>query len=113
MSVPTLEFRDGALVLLDQRKLPHSVEWVRIETARECARAIREMVVRGVFAIGCAAAFGVALAARQPRSFDEQVAELRVARPTAVNLGWAIDRMLRVAPRSEEALLREARAILA
>src|SRR5438128_11086120 len=98
MSVPTLEFRDGALVLLDQRKLPNAVERVTVRSGRECAAAIREMVVRGAPAIGCAAAFGVALAARDPASFEASVAELRAARPTAVNLGWAIERMLRVSP---------------
>jgi methylthioribose-1-phosphate isomerase len=113
MSVKTLEFKDGALVLLDQRKLPHAVEWVTVRTARECAAAIRDMVVRGAPAIGCAAAYGVALAAREPATFDAEVAHLRAARPTAVNLGWAVDRMLRVPDRDATALLREADAIAA
>ena len=99
MSVPTLEFRGGALVLLDQRKMPQAVEWVEVRTARACAIAIREMVVRGAPAIGCAAAYGAALAASEaaasglPAAFEAGVAELRAARPTAVNLGWALDRL--------------------
>jgi len=64
MGFKTLEWREGALWLLDQRKLPGTVEHVRVRTASEAARAIREMVVRGAPAIGCAAAYGVALAAR-------------------------------------------------
>ena len=113
MSVSTLQWRDGALVLIDQRKLPHALEWVTVRTPRECAAAIREMVVRGAPAIGCAAAYGVALAARVPADFADAMIELRAARPTAVNLNWAIDRMLRVQPRTEAALLREAHTIAA
>src|SRR5712671_1538598 len=65
MAFRTLEWRDGALWLLDQRKLPGQVQEVRVRTASETARAIREMVVRGAPAIGCAAAYGLALAARE------------------------------------------------
>ena len=99
MSVPTLEFRGGALVLLDQRRLPQSVEWVTVRTAHDCAVAIRDMAVRGAPAIGCAAAYGAALAARaeadagEAGAFDRALAELRASRPTAVNLGWALDRL--------------------
>jgi methylthioribose-1-phosphate isomerase len=125
--IPTLEFRDGALVLLDQRKLPHAVEYLVVHSAGECAAAIREMVVRGAPAIGCAAAYGAALAARdaaesgEAERFARGVAELRASRPTAVNLAWALERISR---RSEElfaagaqpavvaeSLLEEARAI--
>jgi methylthioribose-1-phosphate isomerase len=102
MGFRTLEWRDGALWLLDQRKLPGSVENVRVQTAAEAARAIREMVVRGAPAIGCAAAYGVALAAREAgraadpdRAFASAVEALRAARPTAVNLRWALERLSR------------------
>src|SRR5205814_9319031 len=91
MGFRTLDWRDGALWLLDQRKLPASVEEVRVHSAAETARAIREMVVRGAPAIGCTAAYGVALAARDAvrssdpeRTFAAAVEELRAARPTAV-----------------------------
>jgi methylthioribose-1-phosphate isomerase len=129
MSVPTLEFREGALVLLDQRKLPQEVAWVTVRTAHECAVAIRDMVVRGAPAIGCAAAFGAALAARaaaesgDEAAYDRGAAELRASRPTAVNLGWALDRLgkKRDALRAQgasaaaiaSALLDEARAVTA
>ncbi|HMC34628.1 MAG TPA: S-methyl-5-thioribose-1-phosphate isomerase [Myxococcales bacterium] len=102
MGFRTLEWRDGALRLLDQRKLPGQVEEVRVRSASEAARAIREMVVRGAPAIGCAAAYGLALAAREAaqaadpeRAFLAAVEELRGARPTAVNLRWAIERLAR------------------
>jgi methylthioribose-1-phosphate isomerase len=102
MGFRTLEWRDDALWLLDQRKLPGQVEEVRVRSAAETARAIREMVVRGAPAIGCAAAYGLALAAREAaqaanpeRAFSAAVEELRAARPTAVNLRWALERLAR------------------
>src|SRR5437879_7741425 len=97
MGFKTLEWRDGELWLLDQRKLPGRTEEVRVRSAAETARAIREMVVRGAPAIGCAAAYGLALAAREAargrdpdRVFAQGADELRAARPTAVNLRWAL-----------------------
>ena len=83
------------VVLLDQRLLPLVEEEVECRTAAEVAHAIRTMVVRGAPAIGVAAAYGYALAVAQGE--DPVAAEqvLREARPTAVNLGWALDRMLR------------------
>jgi methylthioribose-1-phosphate isomerase len=130
MGFKTLEWRDGALWLLDQRKLPGRVEEVRAESAAEVARAIRDMVVRGAPAIGCAAAYGVALAAREAarspdpaRTFISTVEELYAARPTAVNLRWAIERLVTkyaelrgggASPdRAADALLEEAHAVLA
>jgi methylthioribose-1-phosphate isomerase len=106
MSFETLAWRDGALYLLDQRKLPAVHEMVRIDSAEACAEAIREMVVRGAPAIGDAAAYGLALAARdaaknldfraQQRSFEEAREKLRASRPTAVNLAWALGRLSRL-----------------
>ena len=100
MGFKTLEWREGELWLLDQRKLPGRVEEVRVQTAGEAARAIRDMVVRGAPAIGCAAAYGVALAAQEAartadpdRVFAAAVEQLRAARPTAVNLRWALERL--------------------
>ncbi|HYZ87997.1 MAG TPA: S-methyl-5-thioribose-1-phosphate isomerase [Myxococcales bacterium] len=130
MGFKTLEWRDGAVWLLDQRKLPGRVEEVRVRTGSEMARAIREMVVRGAPAIGCAAAYGVALAAREAaqspdpgRSFAAALEELRAARPTAVNLRWGIERLskkhadlLRSGASADlvvDALLEEAHAVLA
>jgi methylthioribose-1-phosphate isomerase len=103
MPFETLSFRDGALYLLDQRRLPFDRRMVRVDSAAACAQAIREMVVRGAPAIGCAAAYGLWMAARdaaregnaagQERVFLAGRDELRAARPTAVNLAWALDRL--------------------
>ena len=88
-----LRLEDDAVVLLDQRRLPGSVEEVRCGSAAEVAAAIRTMVVRGAPAIGVAAAYGYALAAAHGEDLDEADRVLRTSRPTAVNLMWALDRM--------------------
>ncbi len=86
----------GVLVLLDQRRLPEAEVYLRLKDAAEVAEAIREMAVRGAPAIGAAAAFGMALAAKKGQDLFEADALLRAARPTAVNLFWALDRMKRI-----------------
>ncbi len=100
--VETLRWHDHALELIDQRKLPGTVEYVRCASAQATAEAIRDMVVRGAPAIGCTAAYGVAVEAlrlqsESPGSFAEQlelgVQALQASRPTAVNLFWALSRM--------------------
>ena len=91
MSVEPIRWRGDRLQLLDQRRLPRDVVYVDCFTASDVARAIREMVVRGAPAIGVAAAFGMAIADDRASA----AAELKAARPTAVNLAWAVDRMLR------------------
>ena len=98
--VKTLEFKDGALHLLDQRLLPGQVTYAVARTSSETAAAIRAMAVRGAPAIGCAAAYGAALAAKEAvaasdpdATFEQAVRELREARPTAVNLRWALERL--------------------
>ncbi len=92
------------LKMIDQRLLPERLEVVSFDNYRDVAQAITDMVVRGAPAIGAAAAFGLALAAREsasssPRDLltDLQAAAslLRSARPTAVNLAWALDRVLK------------------
>ncbi|MSQ72118.1 MAG: S-methyl-5-thioribose-1-phosphate isomerase [Betaproteobacteria bacterium] len=100
--VLTLRWLGSALELIDQRHLPQRFDYVRCSTALEVAAAIRDMVVRGAPAIGCAAAFGVALeAARQAdaarpafdAALEQAFSVLAASRPTAVNLFWALDRM--------------------
>jgi methylthioribose-1-phosphate isomerase len=100
--VETLRWRAGRLELLDQRRLPARVEFVACSTAREVAEAIRGMVIRGAPAIGCAAAYGIALEATRlkdapPAAFasgmDRAFETLAASRPTAVNLFWALGRM--------------------
>lgn len=113
MSFRTLWFEDGALHLLDQRQLPARAEIVTVRSARETARSIRDMVVRGAPAIGCAAAYGMALAARAGEDFEEARQVLLQSRPTAVNLRWAVERLSAVRPRTFEALKAEADRVLA
>ena len=99
--VKAIDWRDGALFLLDQRLLPAAETWLRHGTAAEVAEAIRGMVVRGAPAIGIAAAYGVVLSVmhRLPAGGDWQAAVaaditlLANSRPTAVNLFWALNRM--------------------
>jgi methylthioribose-1-phosphate isomerase len=103
LRVATMRWDGEALALIDQRALPQRFEYVHCRSATETAEAIRDMVVRGAPAIGCAAAFGVAAEAKRaareasPAGFHAAVAQgfavLRASRPTAVNLFWALDRM--------------------
>jgi methylthioribose-1-phosphate isomerase len=103
-TVETLRLAGDTLELLDQRRLPAAVEWVRCSRAADTAEAIRAMVVRGAPAIGVTAAYGIALEARWLASSAEEFgsgleaafAALAASRPTAVNLFWALDRMRRV-----------------
>ncbi|MGH6636055.1 MAG: S-methyl-5-thioribose-1-phosphate isomerase [Gammaproteobacteria bacterium] len=101
-SVRAMHWLDDGLELLDQRKLPGEVCYLRLSTAGEVARAIADMVVRGAPAIGITAAYGVALAAREAyaqaavhwrEAVQPALEQLAQARPTAVNLRWALSRM--------------------
>ncbi len=88
-----LRWEDGALLVLDQRRLPAEEAWIRCETAQQAAACIRSLAVRGAPAIGLAAAYAMALAAGAGEDLDAAATILREARPTAVNLAWAVDRM--------------------
>jgi methylthioribose-1-phosphate isomerase len=106
-------WRDGAVVLLDQRRLPDEEVWTAYDDWEQVARAISEMEVRGAPAIGCAAAFAAALAWRAKASPVVLRAALRAigaTRPTAVNLGAALHRIAN-AIASERDPLTEANAI--
>jgi len=96
------------LRLLDQRTLPHHVQYLECVTYEEVIAAIKSMAVRGAPAIGVAAAFGVVLAAKQGAALETALAALRAARPTAVNLMWALDQMAAVTPRTVTTLLAKA-----
>ncbi|MET0229646.1 MAG: S-methyl-5-thioribose-1-phosphate isomerase [Rhodanobacteraceae bacterium] len=100
------------LRLLDQRRLPFEEIYLDCLTAADVVQAIRDLAVRGAPAIGIAAAWGVVLAAQQDIAhLEAAIAKLRAARPTAVNLMWALDRMAGVSPRDADALATEAQAI--
>jgi len=104
--VRTIEMVDGVVKLIDQRKLPRQFEIVECRDYRALAEAIKDMTIRGAPAIGAAAAFGLALAAQASRAstresllreLDAAEQILRATRPTAVNLMWALDRVMRAA----------------
>jgi methylthioribose-1-phosphate isomerase len=102
--VATVEWdeRAGGVRLIDQTRLPHEEAYVVCHTAAEVASAIRDMVVRGAPAIGVAAGYGAALAAREGR-LAAGAALIRAARPTASDLFWAVERVERSADPLEEA----------
>ena len=123
-NVRAVLWRDGLLYLLDQRRLPAEEMIIQYSEAGEVAEAIRDMVVRGAPAIGITAAYGVVLAARRAwavnptdwrREMEADLQRLETARPTAVNLAWAVRRMraamAAVAGDPEPALAAVARAI--
>jgi methylthioribose-1-phosphate isomerase len=89
-----LRWEDGALLVLDQRALPGEELWIRCESVAQVADCIRTLAVRGAPAIGIAAAYGMAIAANGGEDLAAAAATLRETRPTAVNLGWALDRAL-------------------
>ena len=100
--VEPIRWRGDRLELLDQRFLPDKMVYVTCRRAEQVAKAIRDMVVRGAPAIGCAAAFGVVLGKGSAKAYQV----LRRSRPTAVNLFWALERM-----KKAKDLEAEARAI--
>jgi methylthioribose-1-phosphate isomerase len=107
---------DGKVEILDQTRLPGEEVWLAIETPEQMIEAIQSLRIRGAPAIGVAGAFAVALAAGDAAAVRAAAPAIAAARPTAVNLRWAVDRMLRRlddapfdAPRA--ALLEEAEAI--
>ena len=113
-SIRAVLWQGDRLRLLDQRRLPAEETYVDCETAAAVAEAIHALIVRGAPAIGIAAAWGVVLAAqREPARMDTALALLRAARPTAVNLMWALDRMKRALAGGADAraLAHEAQAI--
>jgi methylthioribose-1-phosphate isomerase len=124
----TVWWEPGAVCLIDQRRLPHEQITVRCTTVEAAAAAIKDMTVRGAPAIGCAAAYGMALAAALSPAADGPAllddlerakAHLDAQRPTAVNLAWATTRVLgRARAAGDAAAIRaaaldEAHAILA
>lgn len=90
--VSPLRWRDGVLELLDQTRLPGEEVWLRCQSPDDVAGAIRRLSVRGAPAIGIAAAYGLALAEPTPDAVEEAIRLLGDTRPTAVNLGWALER---------------------
>ncbi|MBN1967637.1 MAG: S-methyl-5-thioribose-1-phosphate isomerase [Anaerolineae bacterium] len=124
----TITWHEGKVRMIDQRQLPWELVFVEFADYRAVAEAITNMTVRGAPAIGAAAGFGLALAARQieasdlntfRRELQTAADHLKLARPTAVNLAWAVDRLMNLAnglkfddvDSLREALLNEAQLI--
>jgi methylthioribose-1-phosphate isomerase len=106
VSVEPLRWEDGALLVLDQRALPGEERWIRCESVDQVADCIRTLAVRGAPAIGIAAAYAMALAAARGEDLPAAAGTLRATRPTAVNLGWALERALDANGRDMLALAR-------
>jgi len=112
-SLRTLEWKDNAVVMIDQTKLPNELVYVKLTDYREVADAIRNLVVRGAPAIGVSGAFGLALAALQSKAktkedllsdLEEARKVLHETRPTAINLAWGLERIMRVAKSGKDIL---------
>jgi len=104
--VPTLYWQDDVVMILDQRKLPTKTTFIACRDMKRVIYCMQTLAVRGAPAIGIAAAMGLVLAAKAVKvkdpakwmgRFAAQAEIMRAARPTAVNLGWAVDRMLALA----------------
>lgn len=100
----TIEWEDNKLKLIDQTKLPDELIYVYCNNYQEVIIAIKDMVVRGAPAIGVAAAFGMALAYLNGDDLNKAADEIKAARPTAINLFWAVDRVLNSENPLDEAL---------
>ncbi len=128
--IPTIEWAGGQVRMVDQRKIPAKVEWYTCRGYRDVIKGIKTMVIRGAPAIGVAAAMGLALGAGSIRTksydafrrrFREMAAEMVKARPTAVNLRWAVERMCALVDSSadlsihgiKEVLREESKKVLA
>lgn len=105
-SLRTVEWKDNSVVMIDQTKLPNELVYVKYTDYHDVAEAIRNLVVRGAPAIGVSGAFGLALAAIQSKATDREglVRDMEEARktlfetrPTAVNLAWGLERIMKVA----------------
>ncbi len=90
----TMYWEDNQLYLLNQTKLPDEVSYYPCKTYQEVIKAIKTMVVRGAPAIGIAAAFAMALADIQDENLEKAARDIKESRPTAVNLFWAVDRIM-------------------
>ena len=109
-SLRTVEWKDNKVIMIDQTKLPNELVFVEYDDFNQVANAIKTLIVRGAPAIGVSGAFGLALAVLQSKasSKDELLSDLENARkilfatrPTAVNLGWGLEKIMNVAKTGE------------
>ncbi|MEE1116678.1 S-methyl-5-thioribose-1-phosphate isomerase [Methanosphaera sp.] len=100
----TLYWKNNTLYLLDQTKLPHTIEYVECNNYKETIDAIKTMVVRGAPAIGVTAAYAMALAELEGVDLKTAGDEIKLARPTAINLFWAVDKVLENVEQGKDAV---------
>ncbi|MGI0026447.1 MAG: S-methyl-5-thioribose-1-phosphate isomerase [Nitrosopumilaceae archaeon] len=112
-SLRTVEWKDNAVVMIDQTKLPNELVYVKYTDYLQVADAIRNLVVRGAPAIGVSGAFGLALAALQSNATDLEgiLSDLEKAkkilfetRPTAINLAWGLEKIMQIAKKGKDVL---------
>lgn len=108
----TIDWADGAIVIIDQTALPTEFRLLELRTVDELVDAVQRLAVRGAPALGAAGALGVALSAHQRRDVHRDAERIAHARPTAVNLAWGVERALAQLENGPEAVLKEARALL-
>ena len=119
--IPTIKWDNNIISLIDQRKLPEKKEWLACRTFQDVITAIREMAIRGAPAIGVAASMGLALGARTIRTenyeafkgeFLDIARQMQLARPTAANLRWAVEKMLGIVEKMNHATVEEIKEAL-
>jgi methylthioribose-1-phosphate isomerase len=127
--VPTIKWEGNSIYLIDQRKLPQTKEWFVCRSIDDVITAIRDMVIRGAPAIGIAAGMGLALGSQSVKTDDytifrkeflEMTRRMKSTRPTASNVGWAVERMANIVdkmhnhevPAIKEAVRRESESML-
>jgi methylthioribose-1-phosphate isomerase len=111
--VRTIDWQDHHIVAIDQTRLPSEVAVLEIFTVEQLVDAIQRLAIRGAPALGVAGALGAAMAVRDdPARRDRDLAALRAARPTAVNLAWGVDQALTKLPDGQDAVLAAALELL-
>jgi len=119
--IPTIKWDNSCISLIDQRKLPGKKEWLVCRTLQDVITAIREMAIRGAPAIGVAASMGLALGSQAittenykifRRNFLEMARQMKSARPTAANLRWAVEKMIRVVEMMKHSAVKEIKGAL-
>ena len=119
--IPTIKWDNSCISLIDQRKLPGKKEWLVCRTLQDVITAIREMAIRGAPAIGVAASMGLALGSQTittesytifRRGFLEMARQMKLARPTAANLRWAVEKMIRVVEMMKHSAVKEIKGAL-
>ena len=114
--IPTIQWDNNSVSLIDQRKLPEKKEWLVCKTLQDVIDAISKMAIRGAPAIGVAASMGLALGAQTittedyeafRREFSNMARQMQLARPTAANLRWAVEKMTGIAETMSHASVAE------